>query len=119
MKTELVKLSAKGKIIISLQGVLKQFFAHMVERLMQELEPLCNTSLDMSTVEYKKNFALVSEIYFIHFVQFNMLNGQPIKVRMTISQALCIWQLANDYEEIAFTDPAMGNLLMELHRKLS
>lgn len=115
----LVKLSAKGKMVFTLEGVLKQFFASVLETLMRELEPLCNQGLDMSTVEYKKNFALVSEIYHAHFVQFNLVNSQAIKVRLTMSQAFCLWQLANEYEQVAFTDPAMGNLLMQLHQKLS
>lgn len=115
----LVKMTAKGKLCVSLQGVLKAFFVSVLEQLIHELEPLCNTSLDMSTVEYKKNFALVSEIYFTHFVQFNLVNEQEIKVRLTMSQAYCLWQLANEYEGIAFSDPAMGNLLMQIHQKLS
>ncbi len=116
--TQLVKITPKGKLSIRLDGRFKIFFVAMIEKLMGELEYFNAHPLDMKTVEGKKNFALVSEIYYLHFVQFNMINS-PVKLSLTMSQALCLWQMACEYDNAFFADAEMGNLLMQIHQKLS
>jgi hypothetical protein len=117
-KTHIVKLSAKGKVLIKLEGTCKMYFVQLLEAIMRQLEHYTNQNIDMRTIDGKKNFALMSEIYYNHFVQFNMLHV-PCMVSLTMSQALCLWQMAVEYDNDITLNPELGNLLMQIHQKLS
>lgn len=110
-----VKITAKGKVIMHLSDSLKHYFKNFLELLMNDR---AKTALTIISAKDHCYTALVSELYSKYLAQLSFVTGDT-RVALTLAQAYALWELSQDYEHFAFAHPQMGNLLMELHQKLS
>lgn len=115
---QLVKITSSGKVCIMLGKSLKVTFLQCLEGVLTGKEWANRVKLDAASVGNKIHFATLSEIYTRHFTTLNMLN-QESRLLLTVSQALTLWELSQEYDVNFYNDPEMGNLLMQLHQKLS
>lgn len=115
---QLIKLTSKGKVSISMSASLKPFFLTFIETVQQRNELFNALKLEEETAIERMRLALVCEVYMRHLVNLSMIN-QPGRLLLTLAQAHALWTYWMDYYNEFSKHPEMGNLFMQLHQKLS
>lgn len=110
-----IKITNKGKVSMALPHHLKYLFKNMLELFINDHER--HVQLDLKSVHDHLSVALMDEIYRKYHTQLSLINGD-IKIQLTLSQAYALWYLCQMHEDLVYSDPSMGNLLMQLHQKL-
>lgn len=114
----LIKLTSKGKVSIAMSNSLKPFFLQMLEDIQQRNAHVANLHLTEEIALERVRLCAINEIYIRHFTMLSMIN-QPGRLLITWAQALALWTYWMDYFTQYSKHPELGNLFMQLHKKLS
>lgn len=113
--SQYVTLTSKGKVRISVPGSLKYTFKNLLELFINDK---VKGRLTRVTVGHLMEVANMDELYCKYHTQLCLMQGD-VKLLLTLSQAYALWDLCQEYEKFAYTDAVMGDILMQLHQKLS
>lgn len=110
-----VKVKTSGKVSVLIMSRMKYTFKNLLELFMND-KP--KPQLDRTTVQHLTNVALMSEIYCKYYTHLHIVRDD-VRILITRSQAYAFWELCQEYDHYAYNDAEMGNILMQLHQKIS
>ncbi|ELR69191.1 hypothetical protein C900_05387 [Fulvivirga imtechensis AK7] len=119
MSKPIVKINAKGKVMLTLSRSIAMLIKPTIERLIEDLifEMLkLSKPLSVANAEYFILIDLLKEIYVKYYAELDTVKGQ-YKMTWSRAQAICFWECSQRFP--SQFHPLMNKLLLELHQKLS
>ena len=110
-----VKIKPSGKLSLLLPRSMKYAFKNLLELFMNSND---DPKVDRSRVLKLISVALIGEVYMKNFANLSLVQND-VRITLTRSQALALWEMCQEHDQQAYIDAEMGNILMQLHQKLS
>jgi hypothetical protein len=113
---QLVRITPGGKLSVVL---MQQVKAPLFVMLTNKVSGKKSKNLDLHTVDVAMYMSLIEEMFMKHHTEFSLYRDG--KILLTRAEALALWVLFQDAIEAPGNQlhPALGNLNMQLHQKLS
>ena len=117
---KLVKITATGKVSVMLSRGLKMSLLNLLQVFINTLrdERRQRGNLTVMKVDTHISLAVIEEMFVKYHTQLHLIDRE-CRLPLSMAQALVFWSMCQCNDHLWNDDAEMGNLLMELHRKLS